>query len=397
MFDREFIANPYPTYARLREAAPLHWLPEFGEGAWLIPRYDDVVSALQEPRLSAKRSHRFVAQYPLEQQAAFADFNRLFAMWVVFLDAPRHAVWRKLMTKGFPAATITAARPRIVALTHRLIDRVYASGRMDFIRDFAYPLPAMVMLDLLGVSPDDQEKVIGWTDDIASFFGNARSPIETAERARTALFSLSDYFKAVLEMRRASPGGDLVSLLLQAEEADDRITPEELAAQCSALLFGGHETTRNLLGNGLLALLRNRDQLDLLRRDPTLVPAAVREMSRYDTPAQLGSRVVGESFEMHGRELKKGQIVITMFGSANRDPAKFTNPDSLDITRKGAPNLSFGKGTHFCIGSVLATLEAEATVATVLERMPNLRLAQQELKWVNNINFRGVQALPLEF
>jgi cytochrome P450 len=396
MFGSEFITNPYPTYAKLRESAPLHWAAEFGSGAWLVPRYDDVLTALQEPRLSAKRGHRFVAQYSAEQQAEFAEFNRLFAKWVVFLDPPRHTLWRKLMTKGFAPVSIAQKRARIAGIVNRLIDGVYASGRMDFVRTVAYPLPAMVMVDLLGVPPQDQGRVIGWTDDIAAFFGNARCPIDVAYTARDALFSLSEYFKQTLELRRADPGEDLVSLLLQAQQADDMVTPEELAAQCSALLFAGHETTRNLLGNGLLALLRNPQQISVLRGDPSQMANAVRELSRYDTPAQIGSRVVAEDFEWHQRELKAGQIVITMFGSANRDAAKFTNPDELDVTRREAPNLSFGKGPHFCVGSVLASLEAEVAFTTVLERMPNLRLADHELKWVNNINFRGLQSLPVE-
>jgi cytochrome P450 len=302
-----------------------------------------------------------------------------------------------LIAKGFSASMIDEARPRIVALVHRLIDRVYASRRMDFIADFAYQLPAVTMVYLLGVSPADQTQVIGWTDDIAKFFGNANSPIEVAHTARDALFSLSGYFKKLLEERRANPGDDLISLLLQAEESDDMVTADELAAQCSALLFAGHETTRNLLGNGLFALLNNPEQLALLRSDPSLIPAAVKEMGRFDTPAQLGSRVVGQSFEMHGQELKEGQVVIMMFGSANRDPEAFDDPDRLDIRRKGTSSVLFGKGPHFCVGSALATAEAEVAFSAILERLPNVRLAEGDLKRVNNINFRGLQSLPLQF
>jgi cytochrome P450 len=397
MFGSDFIANPYPTYERLRESAPLHWVAEFGSGAWLVPRYDDVLNALQEPRLSAKRGHRFVAQYSAEKQAEFTEFNRLFTKWVVFLDPPRHTVWRKLMTKGFSPISIARKRSRITTIVNRLIDDASAAGGMDFIREFAYPLPAMVMVDVLGVPAEDHSKVIGWTDDIAAFFGNARCPIEIAYAARDALVSLSEYFKQLLELRRSDPSEDLVSLLLEAQEDDDLVAPEELAAQCSALLFAGHETTRNLLGNGLAALLKNPEQMSNLRNDLSGIATAVKELSRYDTPAQVGSRVVAEDFEWHGKELKAGQIVITMFGSANRDPSKFTQPDQLDITRKEAPNLSFGKGSHFCVGSVLASLEVEIAFATVLERMPKLRLATSQLSWVNNINFRGLQSLPIEF
>jgi cytochrome P450 len=397
MFGADFIANPYPAYARLREAAPVHWMPEFGSGAWLIPRYQDVVRSLQEPRLSAKRSHRFVAQYSPEQQVEFSDFNSHFAKWLVFLDPPRHSVWRRLINKGFSPAMLNEARSSVAALANHLIDRVFPAGKMDFIKDYAYAVPAMTMVALLGVPPADHNAVIGWTDDIAKFFGNARSPLDVAQTAREALFALSDYFVRMLQARRERPEKDLVSLLLQAEEADDQVTPEELAAQCSALLFAGHETTRNLLGNGLLALLMNPEQMELLRGDRSLIPSAVKEMARFDTPAQLGSRVVAESFELHGHELKEGQIVIAMFGSANRDPTTFAEPDHFNITRKGPPSVAFGKGAHYCVGSLLATLEAEVTLATILDRMPNVRLGKGELKWVNNINFRGLQSLPVEF
>jgi cytochrome P450 len=398
MFGSDFIANPYPTYRRLRDTAPLHWVAEFGGGAWLVPRYDDVSTALQEQRLSAKRGHRFVAQYPIERQVEFGEFNRLFTKWVVFLDPPRHTMWRKLMTKGFSAASIAKKRSRIEAIVENLIDSASSAGQMDFIRAVAYPLPAMVMMDVLGVPSWDQSKVIGWTDDIAAFFGNARCPVKVAHAARDALVALSAYFTHLLELRRVDPGDDLVSLLLEAQQDSDMVvTPEEIAAQCSALLFAGHETTRNQLGNGLAALLNNPEQLSVLRDDPSHIGTAVRELSRYDTAAQVGSRVVAEDFEWHGRILAAGQIVITMFGSANRDASKFTRPDQLDVTRKEAPHLSFGKGPHFCVGSVLANLEAEIAFTMVLERMPNLRLASRDLSWVNNINFRGLESLPIQF
>ena len=398
MFGADFITDPYPTYARLRESAPIHWAPEFGTGGWLIPGYEGVATALQEPRLSSQRTHRLVAQYPPEQRAQLEDFRDQFAKWVVFLDPPRHSVWRRLMSKGFTAKIVADARPRIVALVSRLIDRACTDRKMDFIRDFARPLPAITAVDLLGVDPKDQDGVIGWTDDIANFFGNASSPIEIALAAQSALSALSRYFKRMLEVRGADPKNDLVSLLLQAtKEDDDYAAPDELAAQCAALLFAGHETTRMLLGNGLLALLNNPEQFALLQATPSLIPAAVKEFARFDSPVQLNSRVVAAPFEMYGRELKQGQIVTAMLGAAQRDPEAFADPDRLDVTRRGAPSLSFGKGAHYCIGAALASLEAEIAFSTIIERMPNVRLATREVEWVNNIYFRGLRSLPVEF
>jgi len=398
MFDEAFIANPYPTYARLRETAPIHWFSDFGSGAWLLPGYEGVSDALQDPRLSSRRSHRLVAQYAPEQQSQLKDFNRHFARWVIFLDPPRHSVWRRLMSKGFTSKVLAEARPRISRLVNHLIDRAGTERKMDFIRDFARPLPAITMLELLGVDPADREEVIGWTDEIANFFGNANSPIEVAHAAQSALFSLLEYFGRMLEARRVEPTSDLVSILLQAEdEGSDFTTTEELATQCAALLFAGHETTRNLLGNGLYALLTNPEQLALLKANPSLCATAVKEFARFDSPAQLNSRVVATPLEMYGRELKEGDIVIAMLGSAQRDPEAFVNPNQLDVTRRAASSLSFGKGAHYCVGSALASLEAEIAFSTIIERMPNIRLASRHVKWVNNINFRGLQALPVEF
>ncbi len=397
MFDASFIANPYPTYAKLREAAPIHWAPDFGSGAWLLPRFEGVAAALPHPHLSSKRSHRLVSQYPAAVQTSLSEFNRSFSKWIIFLDPPIHSTWRKMITKGFSTDTINRARPRIEALANRLIDRVADNRRMEFIRDFAYLIPAVTMVELLGVPSEDQGQIIEWTDDIAKFFGNPNSPIDVAHAAQSALSCLCDYFGRLLELRRTIPGDDLVSLLLQAEEHDELIAPDDLPTQCAALLFAGHETTRNLLGNGLLALINNPEQFSLLRQDPSLIPAAVKEIARYDTPAQINSRVVAKSFEMYGRELKEGEIVIAITGSANRDSEAIPKADEFDVTRRGAPILSFGKGAHYCVGAALASAEAEIAFATIIERMPNVKLASKELKWVNNANFRGLQALPVEF
>jgi cytochrome P450 len=398
MFGADFIIDPYPTYALLRKSAPIHWVREFGSGTWLIPGYEGVATALQEPRLSSRRTHRLLAQYSTEQRAQLSDFHHHFSKWIVFLDPPRHSVWRRLISKGFTAKVVAQARPRISALVNRLIDRGGAERKMDFIRDFARPLPAITMVEFLGVDPSDHDDVIGWTDDIANFFGNANSPIQVAHAAQSAISSLSEHFKHMLDVRRADPRDDLVSLLLQAtEEDDDFATPDELAAQCSALLFAGHETTRMLLGNGLYALINNPEQFALLQKNPSLVPSAVKEFARFDAPVQLNSRVVAAPFEMYGHELKEGQIVTVMLGSAQRDPEAFDNPDQLDVTRRGAPSLSFGKGAHYCIGAALASLEAEIAFSTIMERMANVRLAVQEVRWVNNIYFRGLQSLPVEF
>jgi cytochrome P450 len=398
MFDADFIEDPYSTYDQLRSAGRVVWVPEFLGGTWLITRYKDINDALHDPRLSARRSGVFTSQFSPEAREEFSEFDRIFSMWMLFLDPPQHSRLRRLMQKGFTSRLLEDLRPRIQAVTDELLERVHSKRQMEFMADFAHPLPVMVIAEMLGVKPEDQDRFIAWTDAIAAFFGASQATLDLARSAQDGLIAITEYFRALLPERRRNQGNDLVSLLIRIEDEGDVLTNEELLAQCSMLLVAGHETTRNLLGNGLLALLRHPDQLARLKRDPSLIKATVRELLRYDSPVQYTVRLVLEDFTFDAHQLKQGQAVVPLFGSGNRDPEQFTNPASLDIARDEGPHLSFGSGPHYCIGASLANLEADIAFTTLFQRLPKLALATDQAPvWRDNPGLRGLRSLAVSF
>jgi cytochrome P450 len=395
MFDANFIADPYRTYSYLRTTGPLHWADKFRSGAWLVPRYADVMAGLHDPRLSSKRSHTLTAALPTEVQGEFTTFNQIFSRFMLFLDPPEHSRIRKLLNKEFTPNMIQRLRPRIQQIVDSLLDQVAGKSEMEFMTEFAHLLPVRVIAEMLGIPSEDQRDFEIWSDDLTDFFGNAAATVETARRAQNSLVSLTEYFRARLPERRANKRDDLVSLLLRVEEEGEILTSEELLAQCTLLLVAGHETTRNLLGNGMLALLQNPDQFAKLKENPSLINSAVRELARYDSPVQFSGRAATEDFSWHDHEIKKGQTVVLLLGSANRDAEKFSEPDKLEITRDEGMPLSFGHGIHFCIGAALAYTEAEIAFTTLLERTSGLRMLDDVPAWRPNMSFRGLSRLPL--
>jgi cytochrome P450 len=395
MFDSDFITNPYRTYSHLRKAAPLHWADKFRSGAWLVTRYADVLAGLHDSRLSSQRSHTLTAALPSEVQAEFATFNQIFSRWMLFLDPPEHSRLRKLLNKEFTPNMIQRLRPRIQQVVNTLLDDAVGKSEMEFMTEFANPLPVRVIAEMLGIPTADQRDFQIWSDDLAEVFGNAAATVETAQRAQNSLVSLTEYFRALLPERRENKGDDLVSLLLRVEEEGEVLTGEELLAQCSMLLVAGHETTRNLLGNGLLALLHHRDQFAKLKENPSLINSAVREFARFDSPVQFSGRAATQDFSWHEQEIRKGQTVILLLGSANHDPERFSDPEKLEISRDEGMPLSFGHGIHFCIGAALAQAEAEIAFTTLLERTSNLRMLDEVPAWRSNLSFRGLNKLPL--
>jgi len=395
MFGSDFITNPYRTYSHLRATAPLHWADKFRSGAWLVTRYADVLAGLHDARLSSQRSHTLTAALPREAQDEFTIFNQIFSKWMLFLDPPEHSRLRKLLNKEFTPNMIQRMRPRIQQVVDKLLDQVAGKSEVEFMTEFANPLPVRVIAEMLGIPSEDQRDFQIWSDDLADFFGNAAGTIEGARRAQNSLINLTEYFRALLPERREHKGDDLVSLLLRVEEEGEVLTGEELLAQCTLLLVAGHETTRNLLGNGLLALLQHPDEFTKLKEQPSLMNSAVREFARYDSPVQFSGRAATADFSWHDHEIRKGQTVILLLGSANHDPEKFSDPESLEISRDEGMPLSFGHGTHFCIGAALAQTEAEIAFTTILERTSSLGLLDDAPAWRSNMSFRGLNRLPL--
>ena len=388
----EFKANPYPAYRRLREKAPIHWTDSFG-GAWLLPRYADVVKAMRDPRLSARRSYLLVNRLPREDRKELAQLNCIVSNWISFLDPPEHNRLRKLLERVFSPVALETMRPCIEKIADSLLDKMQEKGEIDFMRDFAYPFPSLVIANVLGIPPKDIDHFIAWSDDFL-LFQAPKPTMELAIRAQNSLIAIAEYFKTLLAERRPWQHG-IFSLLNSFEDAEGELPLEAILAQCSMLLIVGQETTRYFLGNAVLALLQHPQQWEMLKRDHSLVPNAVQELLRYEGPFQSSIRLVTEEFTLHEQTIKPGQFVISLIGSANHDPAKFTSPEILNIRRSQPSNLAFGYGAHFCLGAALAYMESEIALNCLLNRMPNLKLASDIPDWNLKIALRGLNRLPV--
>lgn len=400
MFDATFIANPYPTYQYLLANGRVHWVDYMG-GAWLVPHYDDVQTLLRDPRLSAERAAMFTAPFAPEERESLHEMTSAFTLSLVFTDGERHLRQRRLLNKAFTPRMIENLRPSIQRLADLLIDAMLVeakdSGQIELMSQFAHPLPALVIADLLGAPATDRHLFVGWSNDMATFMGSPNPTLEQAHQAQVSMRALMDYFRGLVEQRRAQPQDDFISELISAEEQGDVLSMTELLVQAVLLLTAGHETTRNLIGNGMQALLQHPEQLALLQRDPSLMRGALDEMLRYDSPLQSISRIATEDFELHGAAIKRGQIVLLLVGAAHWDATQFAQPERFDITRAGTRPLAFGHGAHICLGMPLAYLEGEIAVRTLLRRLPRLRLVNTTPDWSPNFMLRGLHSLPLSF
>ncbi|WP_437781640.1 cytochrome P450 [Sorangium sp. So ce1097] len=390
----ETLANPYPVYARLRQEAPVYF--SAGYNGWLVTRYDHVAAGFRDPRLSAKRSSAFVTKLPDEVRQRLEPLRRNLASWALLLDPPEHTRIRSLINKAFVPRLVEGLRPRVEALVSDLLDAVAPAGRMDVLRDLGDLLPLLVIGEVLGVPAEDRHKLKGWSNALGGFLGAGRPTLEIAGGALSAVVELEDYFRGVIASRRQSPGSDLLSQLIVAEEQGMILGEQELLSTCCMLLFGGHETTKNLIGNGLLALLLHRPARDELRESPMLIGPAVEELLRYDSPVQWMSRMALEDIELDGVKIPKGDRAFLVLGAANRDPAQFPEPDRLDFHRSDIRHISFGLGVHYCAGAALARVEAQAAISTFLRRFPNAELASGSLNWRMNPGVRGLAAIPVE-
>ncbi len=395
LFNDETLANPYPTYARFRSQDPVHW--DEDDERWQLFRYDDVTTVLRSPSASSERNEAIMRFVP-RRYRPLMEFR---SKSMISRDAPDHNRLRLLVSKAFTSRAVEAMTSNIQHLVDGFLDAVQSRGRMDVIADLAYPLPVTVIAEMLGVPPEDRARFKHWSDELATLAGGGGSPaaLKRSDYARIAqsYTELIAYFGAITAQRRIKPQGDLLSALVQAEEAGDRLSEDELFANATLLLVAGNETTTNLIGNGTYALLRHPDQLQKLRENPALVASAVEEFLRYDSPVQMTARLLKDDLEVRGKQLRKGQMVVVFLGAANRDPAVFSEPDRLDIARTDNKHLSFGLGSHFCLGAQLARLEARIAFETLLRRMPNLRLDGPEPRYRHHFNLRGLQSLSVAF
>ena len=387
----EFHADPYPFYRRLREQDPVHQTPM---GFWVLTRYEDCVAVLRDPRFGREEFQQMLT-------AVYGDDTEkpVLPRSMLFRDPPDHTRLRALVSKAFTPRTIEVMRDHIQEIVDRLLGRALARGGMDVMEDLAYPLPVTVICEMLGVPVADHASIRGWSADIARSLDAIGLPTDQSiiDRGRVARRALADYFRALVPARRARPQADLLSGLLAAEEQGDKLTEPEVISMCLLLFIAGHETTVNLIGNGLLALLRHPDQLARVQADPALVPNAIEELLRYDSPVQRTARTPMTDVEIDGRRIARGTMVVTALGAANRDPFQFAEPDSLDVTRRDVRHISFGYGIHFCLGAPLARVEGQIALGTLLRRVPGLALAEPSPEWRESSVLRGLKRLHVTF
>ncbi len=363
----------------------------------MVSRFADVIEIFNRPDRFASDRFRKIDERYASRRPDVQAVGEVLGRWLVFRDPPDHDRLRALLQKAFTPRTLEAGRGAIQATVDALLDRVVARGRMDFVRDVAFPLPATVIATLLGVPTADLEAIKQWSDRLAAYLGGSVDERDNFAEARAGVSHLADYFRSLLRKRGATERDDLMSAMLRAEHDGDRLTRDEVVANCILLLFAGHETTTNLLGNGLFHLLRHPAQLARLRADPRLVVGAVEECLRYDGPVPATIKIATEDVEWHGRTIRRGDMVIPFMASANRDPRQFADPDVFDVGRVVDRHVAFAWGLHFCLGAWLARLEARLVFETVLARLPDLTLADPAPRWKPMVFLRGLEALPLEW
>jgi cytochrome P450 len=382
--DLAFVRDPYPVYAELRDAGPLHWY-ERGQ-MWLVPRHEDVDAILRDRRFGRV----FEPKQPADE---YAPWNLVNEHAMLEVEPPDHTRLRGLVSKEFTPRRVEALRPRVRELVHGLLDPIETRGGGELIATLAEPLPVAVIAELLGFPEADQRLLRPWSNDIVSLYELEPEP-GAAERAIRAAREFGDYLRELIARRRAEPGEDLFSALVRTTEQGDRLTEDELVATAVLLLNAGHEASVNVLGNGVLALLRHRDQLERLAGDPSLAPSAVEELIRYDTPLSLFTRTSFEDVEVGGQLVGEGEVVGLLLGSANRDPNAFEAPDVVDVVRRPNPHVGFGAGIHYCLGAPLARIELQEALGALLARFADIELAD-EPDVRPTFQFRGVRRLDI--
>ena len=384
--------NPFSAYRHLRAEHPVYWEPRLR--AWVLTRFDDVDCVINQPAVYSVDRFRNVGEDFMQRRADMRDVAAMMRDWAVYRDPPDHTRMRSLLAKSFAAQRIESLRPLIQTLVDRLLDRAEAQGRIDFIADFAFPLPAQVICSMLGVPPDDLPQIKQWSTQIAAYIGGSHRG-DDIETAKQGLLQTFDYFRALARQRRGRPAADLLDLLLAAEDQGDVLSEDEVVANCVLLLFAGHETTANLLGSGLYRLLSSPAQCARLREHPALLPSAVEEFLRYDPPVAGTLRVVVQDAEIRGQPIRRGETVAAMLAAANRDPLHFEAAEELRIDRSPNRHLTFGYGIHFCLGAPLARLEAQIAFATLLRRFRRLAMIDSEPHWKAQLFFRGLTRLDI--
>ena len=393
LLDPEVLANPYPLYHRLRDEDPVHWDPFLH--AWVVTRYADVIHVLHH--FSANRTPT-PEQLSAMGLSALNPIAQVMVRQMLFLDPPNHTRLRALASAAFTVRRVERLRSHIQEIMDGLLDAVISKGSMDLIADFASPAPAIVTAELLGVPVADHAQLKDWSADFAEMLGNFQHNPDRFPKILRSVEEMSSYFRSAMQEQRLHPQDGLVSAMMTADVDGAKLTDEEIIANLIVTMVGGQETTTNLIGNGILTLLRNPEAMKRLRDDSSLVPSALEELLRYESPSQHTARLAPDDVELGGKQIRKRQAVIAVMGAANRDPERFPDPDRLDIERQDNRHVAFGWAAHFCFGAHLARLEGQIAVSTLLQRLPDLELdTKVPPVWRHNLGLRGLTALPVRF
>jgi cytochrome P450 len=392
LLDPAVLGNPYPLYERLRTEAPVHWDPYLH--AWVVTRYADVITVLHH--FSANRTPT-PEQFAAMGLAELGPLAQVMVKQMLFMDAPDHTRLRGLASTAFTPARVEALRSHIKEILNNLLEPLLQAGQMDVIADLAAPLPAIVTAEMMGLPTSDANQLKDWSADFAEVLGNFQHNPDRSARTLKCVEEMTSYFRDAVQQRRAHPREGLINALLTAELDGDRLTEEEIIANCIVTMVGGQETTTNLIGNGVLTLLRHRDQLERLKNNLSLVPSAVEELLRYESPSQHTARICREDTELGGKLIRKGQAVIAVMGAGNRDPERFPDPDRLDLGRTDNRHLAFGWASHFCFGAPLARIEGQLVFEALVRRTTNMAITTSPIVWRDNLGLRGLTALQVTF
>lgn len=393
LVDPDVLRNPYPTYNKLRSEHPVYWSGEINH--WVVTRHDDVTVVLQDhKRFSNKRAHTVILD---EHRGLMDPFVKKLSLWMSFMDPPDHTRIRSLLNSVFTYKHVQSLHDRIQGVVDFLLDPIMPRREMDLVKDFAYPLPAIVISEMLGSGIADRDRIKKWSYDIAVVAG-VTNDAQALKTGQESMLEETEYFRELVAARRKAPTNDLISLMISAQEKEDRLSDDEIVAQCIMTILAGHETTESLIASGVYSLCRFPEQFDMLIADRRLLESAIPEMLRFESPLQGLTRIATTDVELRGKHIKNGDSILVLLGAANRDPEKFDNPERFDITREKNKHLAFGKGIHMCLGVTLARIESMIAFETILSRMPHMILVDHMAEWsANNIIFRGLRSLPVTF
>ncbi len=397
LFDPKFNANPYPTYHRLRESEPVHRY--FVGGDWIVTRYADVKAVLKSGCVRTDDRPKSIQERNKYLQDKEKNLNTLAyttSRFLFYMNPPDHTRLRALVGKGFSPVVVERMRPHIQEIVDELLDKVRHKGSMDIVADLASPLSVSVISRLLGIPKEAQQQLHQWTNVLSRILDPLVS-LEEYEAMNKATEEIQEYLRTLIAEREKTPQEDLISNLIAAKEQNDRLSQKEILAVCTLLFGAGEETTGNTIGNGMLALLQHPNQMELLKREPTMIQSAVEEIIRYDSAIQMLTRIATDNLEIGNQTIKAGEKIVLCLGAANRDPAQFPEPDQLNINRNPNHHVAFADSIHYCLGAALARVEAQIAINTLIQQFPDLKLASNQMEWRHSIVLRGLKALPISF